>query len=284
MSSNRSSNRSNRSQGSRRYNGNNNSQTSQSTRRNSNNSNSNRNSNTNRGSSSNGNTKAKFYVGPTGADGFNKVIKELKDECAQNHIEMTYILQNEKKRDHDKPELKPATVTRAQIAAADTADQPDLEEKRETEIRRNELIFQAEMVQWNAEDATRQNKRNELCGKLRSRMNHMVKALIEEEADYPSKGYEDPVWLIKRIRDTCINYKGTKHPCSLLLNSIKHLADLKQHPGEETKDWIDRIKTATSTMMDCFNKIWKAEDSAYEGQDKDDQAKTRKKAVQTFKA
>ena len=84
---------------------------------------SNNNSNKSKASNDQGKKKdepAKFYIGATAADGYNKVIKQLLAETSQKHVEQAYLLMNGEIREHKEPEIGLPKTTRAMIAAAAT--------------------------------------------------------------------------------------------------------------------------------------------------------------------
>ena len=66
---------------------------------------------------------------------------------------------------------------------------------------------------------------------------------MEQAEDWKKVKLEDPVEVLKRIKDIAFNYKGVKNRYDLIHSSAKGLSDLRQREGESTKDWAVKAKT-----------------------------------------
>ena len=102
-----------------------------------------------------------------------------------------------------------------------------------------------------------------LCGIIKARISDVVKIKLQEDPKFDDYQLGDPVELLKQIKKICMMYKGDKYICSVVLNSIKQLANTTQGFKESTKDHMEQVKARLETLRNNLNKLFQDQDEHY---------------------
>ena len=108
--------------------------------------------------------------------------------------------------------------------------------------------------------------------------------LVLIKTDYCSFSVTDPVHLLSEIKNTCLTYKGVKHPCSILQNAISGVANIKQSNDEHPKDFAEKVKNRVNVLFDNLLNVFKEEDSDYLDKDPKERKQIEEKALEKYMA
>ena len=59
----------------------------------------------------------------------------------------------------------------------------------------------------------------------------------------------NPIELLKTIKEISLNYKETKHPMRTLITTLKYMLRLKQHQDKNLDNYIQRFKAAKDMLL-----------------------------------
>ena len=81
-----------------------------------------------------------------------------------------------------------------------------------------------------------------------------------------------------------MTYKGDKYICSVVLNSIKQLANTAQGFKESTKNHTEQVKARLETLQNNLNKLFQDQDAHYNDGDEDERKEVGDKAYEKLGA
>ena len=204
-------------------------------------------------------------MGNKGSESFRKVNEELLIEANTKYgADMGYIMLNEEVPPFPVIELAKPTTTLAQIsAAADENLKAELMAQRELEERANEVVFNQRNDYRVKQEEMRKKDMGKLCGIIRGRLSDPVLVKLQEDPKFNEYQLGDPVRLLQKIKSICMTYKGDRYICSVVLNSIKQLANTAQGFKESTKNHMEQVKARLETLRNNLNKLFEDEDPNY---------------------
>ena len=131
---------------------------------------------------------------------------------------------------------------------------------------------------------SRRKTRVKPCGIIKARVSDSVQIKLEEDPDFDNYQLDDPVRLLKMIKHVCMMHKGNKYICSIVLNSMKQLANVAQGFKEITKNHMKQVKARLETLRNNLNKLFEDKDSSYQDGDEDDRRAIEDKAYEKLGA
>ena len=132
-------------------------------------------------------------------------------------------------------------------------DDPDA---YELAMRQAELSYNVEKTEHVKEIKKYNLQKQQLAGEMVGKCATSVITKLEQAPDWKKIKLEDPVEVLKRIKDIVFNYKGVKNGYELIHSSAKGLSELKQRDGESTKDWAERVIQGTAQDPGQANGCW----------------------------
>ena len=114
-----------------------------------------------------------------------------------------------------------------------------------------------------------------------------LKAKIEARVEYESKIYNDPIELLKAIKEYELSYEDTRYDMRIILDAFRAYFGCKQKEKESLLEYIKRFKLARDILKshiggeNFLRKIIEA-DSSYASADPADQIKIIKEADERF--
>ena len=72
---------------------------------------------------------------------------------------------------------------------------------------------------------------------------------IESRSDYNSSIKNDPIALLKAIKQHALNYQEHKYPMAIIFDAIKTLITLKQKEGESLREYTKRFKVSRDILI-----------------------------------
>jgi hypothetical protein len=71
---------------------------------------------------------------------------------------------------------------------------------------------------------------------------------IASRSDYDSVVYNDPISLLRAIKEHSLNYQETRYEMSIITAAFRSLFANKQKEGESLQDYSGRFKTSTEIL------------------------------------
>ena len=80
---------------------------------------------------------------------------------------------------------------------------------------------------------------------LWERCNKVMQNKVVSRSDYDSLVYNDPIKLLRAIKEHSLNYQETWYEMSIILDAFRAVWTAKQKEGESLQDYTRRFKTST---------------------------------------
>ena len=74
-------------------------------------------------------------------------------------------------------------------------------------------------------------------------------AKIKQYTNFTSTIINNPIELLKIIKEISLNYEETKHPMRILITALKHMLGLKQYQDKDLDNYIQRFKAARDMLL-----------------------------------
>ena len=180
-----------------------------------------------------------FYIGSTTqAADFQTIadylINHIKSWKRGNDISET--LRNLKKIDTEtwKPTLLESTAQDAAVKARLN--------------RQYEMEFKAEFDEWMKRKQEYSDNLYRAYGLLWERCNKAMQNRLSERQDFQTKIYNDPIELLKAIKEQSLNAQETRYSCSVITDALRAFLNTKQKENENLFDYTKRFKTARDVL------------------------------------
>lgn len=72
---------------------------------------------------------------------------------------------------------------------------------------------------------------------------------IESQKEYESSIKDEPIELLKSIKEQALNYQQHKYKMFTIFDSLKTVINLKQKDDESLQDYTKRFKTAKELLV-----------------------------------
>jgi hypothetical protein len=80
------------------------------------------------------------------------------------------------------------------------------------------------------------------------RCNTTMQSRLEQRIDYKTTIYNDPIKLLKAIKEHALNYQETRYKMSIISDSCCALFGTKQRDGENLQEYTKRFKTSKEIL------------------------------------
>lgn len=157
-----------------------------------------------------------------------------------------------------KPRLETSTSGDATVKAA--------------EEKQFEMEFRAKFERYTIREETYNNNLTKAYAFLWERCSKAMKNKIEARKDFATKIKDDPIELLKAIKEHALNYQENKLDMVIILDAMRALHNTKQKDGESLQDYTKRFKVARDVLVShlggpiIFSKIIEKTD-AYKSED-----------------
>ena len=169
---------------------------------------------------------------------------EITAEFVVNHIKKTFDRGNDI-----------AEALRTLVKADTNVWKPTLKISTETDSKLKEREDKQFVMEYKAElDEAMRRKRTyedntykayallwERCGKA-------MQSKVASRSDYDSTVYNDPINLLRAIKEHSLNYQETRYEMSIISDSFRAVWTAKQKEGENLQDYTRRFKTTTEIL------------------------------------
>jgi hypothetical protein len=71
---------------------------------------------------------------------------------------------------------------------------------------------------------------------------------LEQRTDYKTKIYNDPIELLKAIKEQALNYQETRYEMSIISDAFSALFGAKQREGENLQEYTKHFKTSKEIL------------------------------------
>jgi hypothetical protein len=75
-----------------------------------------------------------------------------------------------------------------------------------------------------------------------------MQSRLEQRTDYKTSIYNDPIQLLKAIKEHALNYQETRYEMSIILDAFCVLFGTKQREGENLQEYTKRFKTSKEIL------------------------------------
>ena len=169
---------------------------------------------------------------------------EITSEYLFNHIQMTFDYGNdiaESLRTLEKPDKEKWEPT---LQVSEEQD----EDIKKRENNQFQMIFKAKLDRAIKRQETYDNNLFKAYALL---WKHCAKAMqnkIATRSDFTNKILNDPLNLLKAIKEHSLNYQESRYEMAIIVDAIKTVFNLKQKENENLQDYTRRFKTATEVL------------------------------------
>ena len=111
------------------------------------------------------------------------------------------------------------------------------------ERKQYELIFKAKLDATVKREEIYENNKTKAYSLIWERCTRAIQSKIEQRTDFDMKIYNDPIKLIKTIKEHVLNYQETKYSMEIIDNALIHFLLLKQK-DDPLHEYVKKFKTA----------------------------------------
>ena len=155
-----------------------------------------------------------------------------------NHIKKTYT--NGKHNANALKTLTPISFEAPTLQASTSTDNAVL--ARET--RQYELLYKAELDKFNKLETNYEDNLTKAYGLIWEQCAQSMKNKIEARRDFESTIYDDPIELLKAIKEHATNYQENRYEMCIIADALRAMLNTKQKDGESLSDYTKRFKVA----------------------------------------
>ena len=155
-----------------------------------------------------------------------------------NHIKKTYT--NGKHIANVLKTLTPISFEAPTLQASTSTDNAVL--ARET--RQYELLYKAELDKFNKLETNYEDNLTKVYGLIWEQCAQSMKNKIEARRDFESTIYDDPIELLKAIKEHATNYQENRYEMCIIADALRAMLNTKQKDGESLSDYTKRFKVA----------------------------------------
>ncbi len=80
------------------------------------------------------------------------------------------------------------------------------------------------------------------------RCNTAMQSCLEQRKDFKTSIYNDPIELLKAIKEHALNYQETRYEMSIISDAFRALFATKQREGENLQEYTKRFKTSKEIL------------------------------------
>ena len=181
-----------------------------------------------------------FYVGSSRqASDF-----EITSEYIINHIKMTFERGNDIAESLNLLQLMDTKKWRPELKGT-TEDDPD---KKALITRQNEMEYKAELEESMKRARMYENNQYKAYALLWQRCAKAMQNRIEARKDYKKVMCNNPIELLKAIKEHALNYQETRYEMSVISDAMRACLSAKQRENEGLQDYTRRFKTSMEIL------------------------------------
>jgi hypothetical protein len=80
------------------------------------------------------------------------------------------------------------------------------------------------------------------------RCNTAMQNCLEQKTDFETTIYNDPIELLKAIKEHALNYQETRYEMSIIADAFRAIFNTKQRKGENLQEYTQRFKTSKEIL------------------------------------
>lgn len=123
---------------------------------------------------------------------------------------------------------------------------------KKVEIEQFKIEFRSDYESYRKRLQVYENNRTKAYALLWERSTKAIKNRIEARSDFAVRIENDPIELLKAIKDHSLNYQENRYSMSIVLDSMRNLMSTKQKDGETLQDYTKRFRVA----REVFESQW----------------------------
>ena len=170
---------------------------------------------------------------------------ETTTEFIINHIKKTYT----DGKDIAKAlyDLESADTTKwrpsLQVSLIPDTD-PETTLRRDAENREFEMIFKQELSRYSSRVTQYEDNLIKSYALIWERCSAAMKNKISNRKDFRDKIYDDPIELLRAIREHALNYQEYKYSMAIVADAFRNLLQTRQKEHENLQEFAKRFRTA----------------------------------------
>ena len=170
---------------------------------------------------------------------------ETTTEFIINHIKKTYT----DGKDIAKAlyDLEPVDTTAwrpsLQISLISPVDELSIA-RRDAETREFEMIFKQELSRYSSRITQYEDNLIKSYALIWERCSAGMKNKISNRQDFRSEIYDNPIKLLKAVKEHALNYQEYKYSMTIVSNALRNLLHTKQRENENLQEYAKRFRTA----------------------------------------
>ena len=181
-----------------------------------------------------------FYIGS------NKQASDYEktNNFVINHIKRTFEYREDLAKALEEKEYANTDAWEPTLKASTNSDSS----VKERENRQFEMKYKSELDQYLKRKRIYESNKYKAYALIWERCAQSMKNKIEGRSNYRTSIYDDPIELLKAIREFALNYQESKYEMSIIANAIRNTFLLKLQEGENLNEYVRRFKSAVEIM------------------------------------
>jgi hypothetical protein len=128
-----------------------------------------------------------------------------------------------------------------------------ISESADTTIKEKEneqfmMIYEVEFYEAVRRKRTYENNTIKAYALLWERCTEAMQSKVRSRTDYGTVVYDDPIALLRAIREHSLNYQDTEYEIAIIAGAYRSVFTCKQKEGESLQDYTRRFKTSTEML------------------------------------
>ena len=169
---------------------------------------------------------------------------EITADFVVNHIKKTFDRGNDIAEALRTLVKANPDVWKPTLQASTDADK----EIKEREDKQFVMEYKAELDEAIRRKRTYENNTYKAYALLWERCNKAMQNKIASRSDYDTAVYNNPISLLRAIKEHSLNYQETRYEMSIITDSFRAVFTAKQRDGESLQDYTRRFKTSTEIL------------------------------------
>ena len=122
------------------------------------------------------------------------------------------------------------------------------EDEKKGENRQYELDYKAEYDEYMKRKREFVENKYKSYAELWARCNRTMQAKLEARTDYESEVYNNPINLIKAIKEHALNYEESRYEMAIIFDALKAFVNCTQKEKENLQDFTRRFKVVREVL------------------------------------
>ena len=182
-----------------------------------------------------------FYVGS------NKQASdyETTQEFMINHIKRTYVRGNDIAEALRKLEAPDTDTWKPTLRMSTSID----DATKAQENKQYKLDYKAEYDEFMKRKRGFEENQYKAYAELWAQCNKAMKSKIEARTDYESAVYNDPIELLRAIKEHALNYEESRYEMATIFDALKAFVNCCQKDKENIQDYTKRFKVVREVLI-----------------------------------